>query len=43
MGDHVNGPIRNLFVYGTAAAISLMSAGFVIITILGLFGVPFGD
>jgi len=42
MGEHVNGPIRNVFAYGTAAAISVMSAGFVVVTVLGLFGIQVG-
>lgn len=42
LGDYVNGPIRNIFAYGTAGAISLMSIGFVTITILGLFGINIG-
>jgi Mn2+/Fe2+ NRAMP family transporter len=43
MGVHVNGRVRNIFAYGTAVAISLLSIGFVIVTILGLFGIGFGE
>jgi len=42
MGEHVNGRIRNVLAYGTAAAISVMSVGYVLVTILGLFGIDFG-
>jgi NRAMP (natural resistance-associated macrophage protein)-like metal ion transporter len=42
MGEHVNGRIRNVLAYGTAAAISVMSIGYVVVTILGLFGISFG-
>ncbi|HEX6511797.1 MAG TPA: divalent metal cation transporter, partial [Chloroflexota bacterium] len=42
MGQHVNGRIRNVLAFGTAGAISLMSVGYVIITVLGLFGLNFG-
>ena len=42
MGEHVNGPIRNVLAYGTAGAISFMSVAYVIVTILGIFGVSFG-
>jgi Mn2+/Fe2+ NRAMP family transporter len=38
MGDHVNGPIRNVFAFATAGAISLMSVAYLTITVLGLFG-----
>jgi Mn2+/Fe2+ NRAMP family transporter len=39
MGKYVNGPVRNVFAFATAGAISLMSIAYLIITILGLFGV----
>ena len=42
MGEHVNGRVRNVLAYGTAGAISLMSAGYVIVTVLGLFGLNLG-
>ena len=42
MGHHVNGPVRNVLAYGTVAAISLMSIGYVVVAVLGLFGIDFG-
>jgi len=39
MGPYVNGRIRNVLAYGTVIAISVMSAGYVIVTILGVFGI----
>src|SRR5581483_11581939 len=42
MGEHVNGPVRNVLAYGTAAAISLMSVAYVAVTLLGVFGVRIG-
>jgi Mn2+/Fe2+ NRAMP family transporter len=42
MGEHVNGRIRNVLAYGTVIAISVMSVGYVLVTILALFGIDFG-
>jgi Mn2+/Fe2+ NRAMP family transporter len=42
MGEHVNGPFRNVLAYATTAAIGLMSAGYVVVLILGLFGIGIG-
>jgi Mn2+/Fe2+ NRAMP family transporter len=38
LGDHVNGPIRNIVAFATTAAISVMSLAYLVITILGFFG-----
>ncbi|MBV8084969.1 MAG: divalent metal cation transporter, partial [Chloroflexi bacterium] len=42
LGEHVNGPIRNVLAWGTAGAISFMSVAYVIVSVLGVFGINFG-
>lgn len=38
MGEHVNGPIRNVLAYATAGGISLMSIAYLSVTLLGMLG-----
>jgi Mn2+/Fe2+ NRAMP family transporter len=42
MGRYANGLWRNVFAYGTVGAVSLLSAGYLVITMLGLFGMTIG-
>jgi len=42
MGENVNGRARNVLAYGTVGAIGLLSVTYLVVTLLGLFGINLG-
>jgi Mn2+/Fe2+ NRAMP family transporter len=43
MGQHVNGRVRNVLAFGTVGGIGVLSVIYVLVTILGLFGLAPGS